>query len=73
MDLQYIHDNLMVKTIDHCMNNPNQFTSLPKQTTIFLKKQCTLWRGNVTIFKIQITILTPADPTTKSKEVSKYT
>ena len=55
------------------MNNPNQFTSLSKQTTIFLKKQCNLWRGKVTIFKIQRTILTRADPTTKSEEVSKYT
>ena len=45
MDFNFIHDLLTMKTMDHCMNNPNQFTSLPKQTTKYLKIQCKLWRG----------------------------
>ena len=67
LDLKYVHDILQAKTINHCMNKPNKFTTLPKETTTYLKKKCNLWRGNVTIFKILRTILTPADPTTKSE------
>ena len=72
LDLKYVHDILPAKTINHCMNKPNEFTALAKQTIKYLKKKCNLWRGNVTIFYIMRTILTPADPTTKSEEISDY-
>ena len=46
---------------------------MPKQTTKYFKKQFKLWRGEVTIFQILRKILTPANPKTKSEQVSKYT
>ena len=37
-----------------------------------MKNQCALWNNEVTTYKIIRTVLTEADPTTKSEEVSEY-
>ena len=37
-----------------------------------MKKQCKLWRGEVTIYQIRRTIISKQNTTTKSEEVSKY-
>ena len=67
MNLQYVHDVLPAKTINHCMKNNNKFIPLPKKTTEYLKKKCKLWRGEVTIFQIQRKIISQKPTTTLSE------
>ena len=37
-----------------------------------MKNKCALWGNEVTIYNIKRTVLTQADPITKSEEVSEY-
>ena len=42
---KYVHDICTDTTITWCTENTNIFTTLPKTTIFFLKKQCALWRN----------------------------
>ena len=54
------------------MNHCNVFNKLPRHIKSFLSKQCALWENKVQIHKITKTVITEANATNKTEEVSEY-